>query len=84
MLNPWPRPKRSQDAFLKLDGDRSGYIEAGEFRKFLDQYALDPGSAEQLVALLDKNGDGWIEYRWPRIALKLGSAACHPPESLRP
>jgi len=49
-------------AFLHLDNDRSGKIDAAEFRAVLQLYHFDKSAAEEIVRTLDTNGDGLIEY----------------------
>jgi len=58
----YERDWAAKDAFLRLDQDRSGYVDAGEFAVMLRIFQLDPAGVEGLVAALDVNRDGWIEY----------------------
>ena len=49
-------------AFLHLDTDRSSCLDAAEFRNILELYSFEPSLAEEMVAALDGNGDGLIEF----------------------
>jgi len=50
--------------FKIMDDDRSGYLDAQEFKKALKDYRVQvtPEEGERLFSLFDLNGDGTISY----------------------
>lgn len=49
-------------AFLSLDVDRSGRIEGGELSRVLSIFNLPVAAAEPVLARLDRDGDGRLDY----------------------
>jgi len=54
-----------RDAFEMFDSDGDGYIDASEFKHFMQTFGdkMDDEAVEEIMKEADANGDGKIDYQ---------------------